>query len=91
MYVLLKLMILLRYNRRSLEFGLAGDVQSSTIHVELSWLPLNESREKTAQEAPLSINTERIQPADIGLPTGNGTKLSCSQAQVGQATCLAVA
>ena len=31
-----------------------------------------------------------VQPADIGLPTGNGKKLSCSQAQLGQATCLAV-
>ena len=30
-------------------------------------------------------------PADIGLPTGNGKKLSCSQAQLGQATYLAVA
>ena len=32
-----------------------------------------------------------IQPADIGLPTGNGKKLSCSQAQLGQATGLALA
>ena len=32
----------------------------------------------------------RVQPADIGLPTGNGKKLSRSQAQLGQATCLAV-
>ena len=32
-----------------------------------------------------------LQPADIGLPTVNGEKLSCSQAQLGQATCLAVA
>ena len=32
-----------------------------------------------------------VQPADIGLPTGNGKKLSYSQAQLGQATCLAVA
>ena len=32
-----------------------------------------------------------VQPADIGLPTVNGNKLSCSQAQLGQATCLAVA
>ena len=31
------------------------------------------------------------EPADIGLPTGNGKKLSYSQAQLGQATCLAVA
>ena len=33
----------------------------------------------------------RVQPADIGWPTGNGEKLSCSQAQLGQATCMAVA
>ena len=32
-----------------------------------------------------------LQPADIGLPTGNGKKRSCSQAQLGQATGLAVA
>ena len=32
-----------------------------------------------------------IQPADIGLPTGNRKKLSYSQAQLGQATGLAVA
>ena len=34
-----------------------------------------------------------LQPADadIGLPTGNGKKLSCRQAQLGQATGLAVA
>ena len=32
-----------------------------------------------------------LQPADIGWPAGNGNKLSCSQAQLGQATCLAVA
>ena len=27
-----------------------------------------------------------LQPADIGLPTGNVKKVSCSQAQLGQAT-----
>ena len=32
-----------------------------------------------------------VQPADIGWPTGNGKKLISSQAQMGQATCLAVA
>ena len=32
-----------------------------------------------------------VQPADIGLPTGNGKKLSCTQAQLGQATGLAFA
>ena len=32
-----------------------------------------------------------LQPANIGLPTENGKKLSCSQAQLGQATCLAAA
>ena len=30
-----------------------------------------------------------VQPADIGWPTGDGKKLSSSQAQLGQATCLA--
>ena len=34
---------------------------------------------------------EGVQSADIGLPTGNGKKLSRSQAQLGQATCFAVA
>ena len=32
-----------------------------------------------------------LQPADIGWPTGNGKKLSCSQALLGQATGLAIA
>ena len=32
-----------------------------------------------------------VQSADIGLPTGNGNKLSCNKAQLGQATGLAVA
>ena len=32
-----------------------------------------------------------LQPWDIGWPTGNGEKLSRSKAQLGQATCLAVA
>ena len=32
-----------------------------------------------------------LQPADTGLPTGNGKKISNSQAQLGQATGLAVA
>ena len=32
-----------------------------------------------------------VQPADIGWPTGNGKKLSSCQAQLGLATCLAVA
>jgi len=32
-----------------------------------------------------------VQPADIGWPTGNRKKLSCCQAQLSQATCLAVA
>ena len=30
-----------------------------------------------------------LQPADIGWPTGNGKKLSNSQAQLGKTTCLA--
>ena len=33
----------------------------------------------------------KLPPADIGLPIGNGKKLSCSQAQLVQATGLAVA
>ena len=37
------------------------------------------------------LSTSTVQPADIGLPTGNGKKLSCTQAQFGQATGLAVA
>ena len=32
-----------------------------------------------------------LQPADIGWPTGNGKKLSSTQAQLGQTTCLVVA
>ena len=32
-----------------------------------------------------------VQPADIGWPTGNEKKLSCSQAQLGQATGLPLA
>ena len=32
-----------------------------------------------------------VQSADIGWPTGNGEKLSFTQAQLGQAACLAVA
>ena len=32
-----------------------------------------------------------VQPADIGWPTGNRKKLSSTKAQLGQATCLAVA
>ena len=33
---------------------------------------------------------DTVQPADIGWPKGNGKKLSCSQAQLGQATGFAV-
>ena len=39
----------------------------------------------------IGLRKKYVQPADIGWPTGNGKKLSCSQAQLGQATCLAVA
>ena len=35
--------------------------------------------------------SQPVQPADIGWPTGNRKKLSCCQAQLSQATCLAVA
>ena len=38
-----------------------------------------------------TVEIEHVQPADMGLPTGNGKKLSCSQAHLGQPTCLAVA
>ena len=37
------------------------------------------------------ITKVSLQSADIGWPAGNGKKLSCSQAQIGQATGLAVA
>ena len=39
----------------------------------------------------LQVHVSHVQPADIGWPTGNGKKLSNCQAQLGQATCLAVA
>ena len=40
----------------------------------------------------LSLNSSNdVQPADIGWPTGNGKTLSCRQAQLGQATGLALA
>ena len=35
--------------------------------------------------------TEGVETVDIGWPTGNGKKLSCTQAQLGQATGLAAA
>ena len=38
-----------------------------------------------------SIILSLVPCAATGLPTGNGKKLSSSQAQLGQATCLAVA
>ena len=41
---------------------------------------------------PLTFKRQAgLQPADIGWPTGNKKKLSSTQAQLGQATCLAVA
>ena len=46
----------------------------------------------TMNETPAARSAgAALQPADIGWPTGNGKKLSCSQAQLGQATCLAAA
>ena len=42
------------------------------------------------REVPVWFGDTSVQPADIGWPTGNGKKVSCSQAQLGQATCLAV-
>ena len=41
--------------------------------------------------AGLANRLLQLQPADIGWPTGNGKKLSCSQVQLGQATGLAFA
>ena len=49
---------------------------------------LSDHAEKTAM---IGVRGEGVQPADIEWPTGNGEKLSCSQAQLGQATYLAVA
>ena len=40
---------------------------------------------------PKTQKTAEVQPVDIGWPRGNGKKLSSSQAQLGQTTCLAVA
>ena len=41
---------------------------------------------------PKCMDMDRdIQPADVGWPTGNGKKLKCSQAQLGQAACLGAA
>ena len=39
----------------------------------------------------IGLRKKYVQPADIGLPIGNGKKLSCSQTQLVQATGLAVA
>ena len=36
------------------------------------------------------MNPAPIQPSDIGWPIGNGKRLSCSQAQLGQAKFLSV-
>ena len=48
---------------------------------------------KVHTEPPNQIRRETpaVQPADIGWPTGNGKKLRCTQAQLGQATCLGAA
>ena len=50
-----------------------------------------EMLEKERQSIKVSDGDKDIQPADIGWPTGNGKKLRCSQAQLGQATCLGAA
>ena len=42
-------------------------------------------------QSVVRLNELLIQPADVGLPTGNGKKLSSSQAQLGQETGLAAA
>ena len=46
---------------------------------------------RTAAQGSREHSGDNLQPADIGWPTGNGEKQSCSQAQLGQATCLAAA
>ena len=38
----------------------------------------------------VEFSPSNLQPEDIGFPKGNGKKLSCSQAQLGQATGFAV-
>ena len=59
-----------------------------------------EAREKSSvfersaivwQDKIIKMSEPPLQPADIGWPTGNGKKLMCSQAQLGQATCLGAA
>ena len=56
----------------------------------LSPLRLSESRNNACHTSHHSADY-CIQSGYIGCNTGNGEKLSSSQAQVGQATCLAVA
>ena len=58
--------------------------------VEVALL-LEGSRDRCTLRGLLNKAACNLQPADIGWPTGNGKKLSCSQAQLGQATGLAVA
>ena len=53
-----------------------------------SWLPLAAGASSRNLVIFLLIT---VQPADIGWPTGNGKKLNSTQAQLGQAACLAVA
>ena len=74
-------------------------IRSTDIHVRVCTFP--EMCKRLIQRASHTclidtivywhFNHQSLQPADIGLPTGNGNELSCSLAQLGQATGLAVA
>ena len=53
--------------------------------------PLLETRRHNVYQCLFGFIILLLQPADIGWPTGNGKKLRCTQAQLGQATCLGAA
>ena len=71
----------------------AGWLSASLLSVGSGVKLRDASQDDEATAFPLESDERerRVQPADIGLPTGNGKKLSSSQAQLGQATGLAVA
>ena len=72
------------------KFGFEDDFYSGNI----SWWQKTKPKIWSTFDEPYSSSLAKVstvQPADIGWPTGNGKKLSCSQAQLGQATGLAVA
>ena len=79
----------------SIPLASPGPVSSGLRSKHFSISPiLSPEGERLSGMLKLSLNVRKfciIQPADIGWPTGNGKKRSCSQAQLGQATCLAVA